>query len=699
MTAEALATIRQGFFEECSDHLTELEAGLIALESGEPDPEIVNAVFRAAHSIKGGAAIFGLELLARCAHAAETVLSDIRDSGVVMPGAVAALLRAVDILTDLIAAARDDLIPDEAPVEAIVSDLETLFRRTGAAADVSDQDEDDEIEFTPLAVEFEPFPALSDWVITFRPHASLYGTANEPMIVLDQLAALGDCVFEADLAGLPLLDDLDPRGAYVSWRVLITTAADRSEIQRLFEFMERDCHLSIEQAGSDEPAMIQSGVTEVPETVVSPLDRVETAGTQARPVDSPPPADSHRSTKLTATKLRVDVDRVDRLIDLMSELVTSEAVLTERATAFSGPESAALVAAIEDLKSLTRALEENVMAIRSQALGPMFQRMSRLVRETEARTGKRVRLIIEGEDTEVDRGLIEGLTDPLTHMIRNSIDHGLELPDERVRLGKPAAGEVRISAAHRGGKVVIEVSDDGAGINLSRVRTTAISRGIISAEQDLTPQEIENLIFEPGLSTASEVTDVSGRGVGMDVVRRRVQALGGRITVRSRASLGTTFILSLPLTLAVLEGMLVVVDGERMVVPLNAVLESIKPMPSEIHTIGPQGSLLSIRGDQVPYLDLATTLGYCNEPVKMDNGIALLLECDSSGPVAFRVDEIVDTRQVVIKSLEDNYQSVSGISAATILGDGKVALILDANALVENRRQRTVLPERLFANA
>lgn len=689
MSSEALASIRQTFFEECADHLSEFEAGLIALDAGERDPDIVNAVFRAAHSIKGGAAIFGIDVLARCAHAAETVLSRMRDSGEVPPLAITTLLRAVDILADLTAAAREERALDETPVNGIISDLESIADRPTATAEIPDDDFGDGFEFTPVAVTFAPLEEVASWTIIFRPHASLYDTANEPLFLLDQLAALGDCFFEADVSELPLLDALDPRGAYVRWRIVIATTAGQTDLRRLFDFIERDCDLSIAPSGPEGIAA----------TSLEPAGPAGVREQAAQPQAFRPQADGNRSVSPAATMLRVDVDRVDRLIDLMSELVTNEAVLTECATVIRGPEGTALTAAIEDLKSLTRALEENVMAIRSQALGPVFQRMSRLVRETEARTGKRVRLIVEGEDTEVDRGLIEGLTDPLTHMIRNSIDHGLEMPDERVRLGKPAAGEVRVSAAHRGGRVVIEVSDDGAGINLARVRQTAIARGIVTAEQDLAPHEIENLIFEPGLSTAEAVSDVSGRGVGMDVVRKRVQALGGRITVRSRPGIGTTFVLSLPLTLAVLDGMLVVVDGERMVVPLNAVLESIKPQLSEIHTIGPQASLLSIRGEQVPYLDLASTLGYGNGPVRMDTGIALLLESDAAEPVAFRVDEIVDTRQVVIKSLEANYQAVSGIAAATILGDGKVALILDVNALIESRRQRTVAPERLVANA
>ena len=688
LPSDALASIRQVFFEECADHLSDFEAGLIALDAGDTDPELINATFRAAHSIKGGAAIFGIAVLARCAHAAETVLSCMRDRGGLLPNAVPVLLRAVDVLSDLATAAREERELDPARVDAIVAELEGIVAQPAVTAPSGDEELDDGIVFTPLVVEFETLAVTSTWAVDFRPHDSLFETANEPLLLLEQLAEFGDCVIEADLSGLPLLDALDPRGAYVRWRAVVTTSADPSDLRQLFDFVERDCDLSLEAVTSDAAG--------APGATAAATEPQADAGRAQSPSLA---GSSGEATRPRATMLRVDVDRVDRLINLMSELVTSEAVLTECATAFGGPEGTALNAAIEDLKGLTRVLEESVMAIRSQVLGPVFQRMSRLVREMEGRTGKQVRLVIEGEDTEVDRGLIEGLTDPLTHMIRNSIDHGLEQPEDRVRHGKPPVGEVRVRAAHRGGRVVIEVSDDGAGINLARVLESAIARGTVSADHNLTPHEIANLIFEPGLSTAEAVTDVSGRGVGMDVVRRSVQALGGRISVQTREGFGTTFVLSLPLTLAVLDGMLVIVDGERMIVPLNAVLESIKPKAAEIRTIGPQASLLSIRGDQVPYLDLASLLGYCSDAVDMDTGIALLLESDSAEPIAFRVDEIIDTRQVVIKSLEDNYQSVAGIAAATILGDGKVALIIDANGLIESRRQSSFAPERLFANA
>lgn len=698
---DSLAAIRQVFFEECADHLREFEAGLIALEAGESDPETINATFRAAHSIKGGAAIFGIELLARCAHAAETVLSRMRDSGVIEPDVIPVLLRAVDVLSDLAAAAREDRELAPELVDQIIAELEGTRECPVTVATAPDDEFDDGIEFTPLVVEFETLSEKSRWAVTFRPHASLYDTANEPLLLLEQLEALGDCVVEADLSDLPLLDALDPRGAYVCWRAVVTTESDPSELRQLFDFVERDCDLVVEPVASDvaAPGTSIAGPESEPEAGEAPVAAAEPRVQPARPKAMSGNDDSSRPTSPKATMLRVDVDRVDRLINLMSELVTSEAVLTECASGFGGAEGTALTAAIEDLKGLTRALEESVMAIRSQVLGPVFQRMSRLVREMEGRTGKKVRLVIEGEETEVDRGLIEGLTDPLTHMIRNSIDHGLELPEDRVLRGKPATGEVRVRAAHRGGRVVIEVSDDGAGINLSRVLESAIARGSVSADQNLGPNEIANLIFEPGLSTAEAVTDVSGRGVGMDVVRKSVQSLGGRISVQTREGVGTTFVLSLPLTMAVLDGMLVMVDGERMIVPLNAVLESIKPKASEIRTIGPRASLLSIRGEQVPYLDLASMLGYCSDQANMDTGIALLLESDAAEPIAFRVDEIVDTRQVVIKSLEDNYQSVSGIAAATILGDGKVALIVDVNGLIEGRRQNAFVPERQFANA
>ncbi|HXQ46666.1 MAG TPA: chemotaxis protein CheA, partial [Caulobacteraceae bacterium] len=337
---------------------------------------------------------------------------------------------------------------------------------------------------------------------------------------------------------------------------------------------------------------------------------------------------------------------------------------------------------------LTRDIQESVMAIRAQPVKAVFQRMARLVREAEAATGKRVRLVVEGESTEVDRTVIEQLTEPLTHMVRNAVAHGLESPERRSALGKPPEGLVRISAAHRGGRIVIEVADDGQGLDRSRVRAMAVERGVIAEDAVLADEDVDNLIFAPGFSTATSVSDLSGRGVGLDVVRRGVQALGGRISVSSLAGVGSTFSLSLPLTLAVLDGMLVSVAGHGLVVPLTSLIETVQPRPADVRRLGANTSLLSIHGAHVPLIDLGRALGYPGPDEEAAHRVALLVEDDAGEQAALMVDEVLGQRQVVIKSLEANYRPVDGVAAATILGDGRVALILDIAAVIAAERRR-----------
>ena len=347
---------------------------------------------------------------------------------------------------------------------------------------------------------------------------------------------------------------------------------------------------------------------------------------------------------------------------------------------------------LDDLEQLTREIQDSVMAIRAQPVKSVFQRMPRLIREIAAATGKQVRLVTEGEGTEVDKTVIERLTDPITHMIRNAIDHGLEKPADRVAAGKPAEGVVRLAAFHRSGRIVIEITDDGAGIDRKRVRDKAIEKGLVSAEAVLTDEETDNLLFMPGFSTASAISDISGRGVGMDVVKRSVQALGGRISITSRPGEGSTFTLSLPLTLAVLDGMVVTVDGHTLVAPLTAVIETLQPKPDTVRSLGPSGMVVAVRDAFVPLIDIGAALGFRSTPIDPCSGVALLVENDVGGHAALLVDAIQGQRQVVIKSLESNYQPVDGIAAATILGDGRVALILDVDAIIANRR-RAPAPE------
>lgn len=693
LSEDALALMRVSFLQECAENLSELEAGLLALQDEADDPERLNTIFRAVHSIKGGAGMFGLGGLTRFAHVFETALDAFRSGRAELTAsALKALLRAADILADLVTAAHTDAQLDESRFADVMAELAAL---EGAKAEAGADFDDLGLGFVPQAVDldgmFDPSPVVEGWRIRFAPFATLYHSANEPLTLLRELQRLGDCRVELDVDALPSLDLLDPDDAYLGWSVVLEGPADLASVQEVFDFVEGACELAIEPLG-----VVAEGALAVQDQVAAPPAEAwpgEPPPVAAKPEPAQPPASVANPT------LRVDMERVDRLINLVSELVISEATLTERVSAIEGPAAAAVTEAICDLRAFTREIQESVMAIRAQPVKALFQRMSRLVREMEGVTGKTVRLVTYGEDTEVDRGVIERLTDPLTHMIRNAIDHGLESPEQRRSAGKAAEGSIRITATHRGGRIVIEIADDGRGIDRHRVRTIAIERGLVGADDSLSDEAIDNLLFEPGFSTAPAVTDLSGRGVGMDVVRKSVQALGGRISVASQLGRGTTFTLSLPLTLAVMDGMLVTVCGECVVIPLTALLESVQPKASDVRLLGASTTLLTVRGSQTPLVDLGAALLYRDAPAPDGNSVALLVEDDAGERLALLVDDIIGQRQVVIKSLEANYHALAGVAGATILGNGKVALILDINAIVAAQKTRPEQIERVAAHA
>ncbi len=401
----------------------------------------------------------------------------------------------------------------------------------------------------------------------------------------------------------------------------------------------------------------------------------------------------------SAASIRVDLDRVDRLINLVGELVINQAMLAQRVQEEGLARASGVAAGLDELEQLTREIQDSVMAIRAQPVKSVFQRMPRLVREVATTTGKSVRLVTDGENTEVDKTVIERIADPLTHMIRNAIDHGIETPEARVKAGKPEEGVVHLSALHRSGRIVIEVSDDGAGIDRAKVKALAASKGLIAADAALTEDETDNLIFLPGFSTASTVSDISGRGVGMDVVRRSIQALGGRISIASKPGQGSTFTMSLPLTLAVLDGMVVTVAGQTLVVPLTAIVETLQPKIADVHGFGGGARVIAIRGQFTPLIDVGRELGYRSDNADPLAGVALLVESEGGARNAMLVDAILGQRQVVIKSLEANYQHVPGIAAATILGDGRVALILDVDAVVVSSRTDAAALDHFLATA
>ena len=519
------------------------------------------------------------------------------------------------------------------------------------------------------------------FTITLRPHAGLYANGHDPALLIATLADLGEIEVEPDLTRLPDLAEYDPAKPRLGWTIRLTSEVEETVVHEVFEFVEGLCDLTIRrevvEAAAPEPAeaaavLPKAGPAEVAKVPPSlPRDEVAEAGMAGK--GGPKPT------------LRVDLDRVDRLINAVGELIINQSMIAQRVQELRLATDADVVTHVEDYRLLARDIQEAVMAIRAQPVKPLFQRMSRIVREAAEQTGKLARLITHGEGAEVDKTVVERLADPLTHMIRNAVDHGLESREDRIAAGKDPCGTIHLSAAHRAGAVIITIKDDGAGLNRRKILEIARKKNLVAAEAELSDSEIDALLFLPGFSTASTVSNLSGRGVGLDVVRNAVTALGGRVTITSTPGHGTEFVISLPLTLAVLDGMVVSVAGQVMVIPITAILETIRPSEKELHVVGTSDRLLSIRGKFIPMVDVAQGLGFTRPPGHPEPRTLLLVETENQGQCALIVDRVFDQRQVVIKGLDTNYGAVPGVSAATVLGDGQIALILDPDAIANNR--------------
>jgi two-component system, chemotaxis family, sensor kinase CheA len=699
--------LRATFFQECEDLLERMSEGLnvMAFDPAAPDIEAVHAVFRAVHSIKGGAGAFGLTDLVTFAHTFETVL-DLMRSGR-LEGSVAVmqrLLRASDVLSDLVNFARDDGSPDQAQVTALLLELDQL-------ADGGGNDAPDEVfDFQPLALDLGDLgPAGPDadqppgYDIRFAPKADFYAIGHEPAAHLLALAEFGETRVTVDLSNVQPLADHDLLRPRMAWSIRLLTAASLQEIATAFEFVDDLVELDIRPldglpgspdnplaAGPDTGAGPASDADLKPATPPATPDHLAPLGGGlglAPTPDQVPPTATGRTPAppdagaAKGATIRVNLDRVDRLINQIGELVIKEAMLSQVIDTAGLLRDSDISNSLDGIKQLASEIQESVMAIRAQPLKPVFQRMQRIVREAADATGKEVRLLMLGEATEVDKTMIERLVDPLTHMIRNSVDHGIETAARRRAAGKPPEGVITLSAAHRSGRVLIEVSDDGGGIDRPRVRDIAEARGLVPAGAALSAAEIDNLLFLPGFSSKSEVSALSGRGVGLDVVRREIQGLGGRVTIQSVPGQGTTFTIALPLTLAVLEGMLVSVGGEMMVLPLSAIVETLRASSAQVHPIGLGGRVISCRGELIPIIDLAQSFGFPGS-TSSERSVLILVEGEAGRRAALAVDHIHDQRQVVIKSLEENYGNVPQVAAATILGDGRIALIIDPEEIL-----------------
>ncbi|PDS76935.1 chemotaxis protein CheA [Rhizobium sp. L43] len=752
--------IKEIFFQECEEQLAELESGLLKMNDGDRDPETVNAVFRAVHSIKGGAGAFGLDDLVAFAHVFETTLDCVR-SNKLEPNqdVLKVMLKSADVLADLTNAARDGGSVDESRSRGLVKELEALAngelpspsasaeapapkaaaKPVAKAAPAPAAKPTDDSGFQPIPFSFDDFGGEGDagaglpaYEVTFKPRYELYSKGNDATLLLRDLSRLGEMTIYCNTDELPGLEELDPEGAYLFWNVTIKTDKGEDAIRTVFEFAEWDCELTVkaveearagatsneelpmvpvpfdlsilDEAGAAEEvsaaetaaavaaAETASNVTQMA-AVAARVEKKESAAAAAAAAS----AAAQNNAAGAGQTIRVDLDRVDRLINLVGELVINQAMLSQSVIENDTTGTSSINMGLEELQQLTREIQDSVMAIRAQPVKPVFQRMSRIVREIADMTGKSIRLITEGENTEVDKTVIDKLAEPLTHMIRNAVDHGIETPEKRAAAGKNTEGTVRLTAKHRSGRILIELADDGAGINREKVRQKAIDNDLIPADSNLSDEEIDNLIFLPGFSTADKISDISGRGVGMDVVKRSIQALGGRINITSKPGHGSVFTMSLPLTLAVLDGMVVTVAGQTLVVPLTAIVETLQPEAAAIHSFGANHRLISIRNSFCPLVDVGRILNFRATQANPVEGVALLVESEGGGQRALMVDAIQGQRQVVIKSLEANYTHVPGIAAATILGDGRVALILDVDAVVGASRGQSLKAEMSLA--
>ncbi|MCB1969797.1 MAG: chemotaxis protein CheA [Geminicoccaceae bacterium] len=628
---------RRAYLDECLELLEELETGLSALDDGERDRDTIDAVFRAVHSIKGGAGMFALDDLVRFAHGFETTLDMVRNGDLGLDqGTIHTFLRSADVLSSFVDAIRNEL---PLPLEQAAG-MSELLVALGARR---------------------------------RAHPADGETGED--------AGFG---FFGDPADLPDADDDDEGFGFFDDLPEESRTEREAEEDRGFGFFD--------DPPQDTPGDDPDGETDHPAEAVMSIEGDPANGLALQPCgngvsSSAPQAGSRRGGGKTAKapsashSIRVELDRIDSLVNQVGELVITQAVLKQQSSDLSVERHAGLIQGLEELALQTRELQESVMSVRAQPVKSVFSRMPRLVRELAASLGKEARLILSGEHTEVDKTVIEELADPLTHMLRNSMDHGLERPEERIAAGKPAVGTIHLSAEHRSGRILITISDDGRGIDRDRVLEKARLKGLVPPDGVLSNDEIDHMIFAPGFSTAAAVSDVSGRGVGMDVVKRKIQDLGGRITINSMPGKGTRFTLMLPLTLAVLDGMIVRVGHERYIVPITAIVESLRPRAGDVHVLPSGTTIMQMRGTYLPLVFLYRVFGIADAEPDPSQALVVVVETEDGSPIGVVVDDLLGQQQVVIKSLETNYQRVGGVAGATILGNGLVALILDVDAL------------------
>ncbi|UJX25380.1 chemotaxis protein CheA [Pseudoalteromonas sp. CF6-2] len=661
------------FFEESFEGLDAMEAELLNLVPGEEDLETINTIFRAAHSIKGGSGTFGFTAVADFTHVLETLLDQIREGSRDLTAEhVNLLLKSVDCLRALLRALQAEQQPDLAEADELRIKFEEILGMRAAAKAVASNTDSEE----PSAES-----SRNTFQIDFKPHHHLFKTGNEPLYMISELAELGDLETQAFQDDVPDITDFAPEECFLSWRFFLTTDKEQSCIEEVFEWVEDDADITITLCGGlfgDE--LEEKKVAQV--ATDTDIKETETAAKPTAEVKKSAPVKS-AAANTESTSIRVGIDKVDSLINMVGELVITQAMLSQLGEQeITEATIASLQEGLAQLAHNTRDLQENVMRIRMLPISFVFSRFPRLVRDISQKLDKQVELKLLGEQTELDKTVMEKISDPMVHLVRNSLDHGLETVEKRVAAGKDPVGTVTLNAFHQGGNIVIEIMDDGQGLNTTKIREKAIKNGLISESDELSDNEINELIFLPGFSTADQVSDLSGRGVGMDVVRRNIEALSGSVEVSSAPGVGSTFTIRLPLTLAILDGQLVRIAEHTYIIPLISIIESLQIDISKVSRVGKDLDVLRLRDEYIPILRLYTIFNHQGAIETLDKTLLVVVESDNQ-KVGLLVDDLLSQQQVVIKSLEANYQKVDGVSGATILGDGRVSLIVDISGLIK----------------
>lgn len=683
-----MSQFHQVFFEECFEGLETMEFGLLNLDTGHIDPEVINTIFRGAHSIKGGSGTFGFNEVADFTHIMETMLDEMRDGRrKVTQSAIDVLLGSVDCLRTMLTSIQDKQGVDSATVEKYTAALEIELNGSVKATVTSNAPVTHRAEAEPAIVdEFETIQ--QGWKIAFCPYLDLLKTGNDPVRLFRELAELGEYSASVNTQDVPGFYELDPEECNLSWTLDIVGDIPVDEIKEIFNWVEGDCELDIQPLIKKIAKAVAPIEKEIePELLVQEIEppklknEVKTV-TEVSKADVQQTDNDPSKTAKASSSIRVDTTKIDTLINMVGEVVITQSMLGLIGENFSMDQLPQLKRGLAQLERHIRDMQQSVMNIRMVPISFVFSRFPRLVHDISTKLGKKIELKLVGENTEVDKAVVELISDPLVHLIRNSLDHGIEMPADRIVAGKPETGTIELNAYHRGGHIVIEIIDDGRGLDRKKLISKAIEKGLLDENNVLSDKQAFELIFMPGFSTAESITDISGRGVGMDVVRRNIQSLGGNIEIISDLGKGTTISIHLPLTLAIIDGQSVAVGDETYIVPLVSIKESINITENMLNKIAGCGETFRLRNQYIPIIRMHDIFNVQpSSKSKADEGVIVVVERQGILCGLF-VDELLGPQQVVVKSLETNYRRVEGVSGATILGDGSVALILDIPGLV-----------------